>query len=278
MEKLGMLEVTVYMAKRNGFATDSSSDDDDDARRRKTPVICSVPKSVTQGKVLHQIGFGEEEVIGDEEPLPPTPPRRGRTRKKPRVARYSIDEEDLLAKFTFRCRPLDVLQRAGIAPRDPTPPPNDFEPVNEPVDQLVNERMGQRIGDPIDELATGPQSDELVDGSTSANGTVDGRIDRNINGSINGDIGHQMGQPTAERERLPGVTEEKKLILDENDNSEDEDMEREKFLLAELEKVRNKRLVKREDGTRRSREGTPRKRVKREHEPAFIQGEVIDLT
>jgi len=43
---------------------------------------------------------------------------------------------------------------------------------------------------------------------------------------------------------------------------------------AELEKVRNKRLVKRE-GTL---EESPRKRFKQEHLPAFIQGEVIDLT
>ena len=57
MEKIGLMEVTVYMAKRDGyFSTDSSSDDDDGEDSDKTPATCSVPKSVTQGKVLHQIG------------------------------------------------------------------------------------------------------------------------------------------------------------------------------------------------------------------------------
>ena len=62
MEKIGLMEVAVYMAKRDGyFSTDSSSDEDgdgdgsDETPSRKTPALCSVPKSVTQGKVLHQI-------------------------------------------------------------------------------------------------------------------------------------------------------------------------------------------------------------------------------
>jgi hypothetical protein len=60
MEKIGLMEVAVYMAKRDGYlSTDSSSNDDDEADEtpsQKTPAVCSVPKSVTQGKVLHQIG------------------------------------------------------------------------------------------------------------------------------------------------------------------------------------------------------------------------------
>jgi len=65
MEKIGLMEVAVYMAKRDGyFFTDSSSDgdgdgdDSDETPSRKAPALCSesVPKSVTKGKVLHQIG------------------------------------------------------------------------------------------------------------------------------------------------------------------------------------------------------------------------------
>jgi hypothetical protein len=62
MEKIGLMEVAVYMAKRDGYFTDSSSDDDgddddsDETPSQKNPALCLVPKSVTQGKVLHQIG------------------------------------------------------------------------------------------------------------------------------------------------------------------------------------------------------------------------------
>ena len=59
MEKIGSMEVEVHLAKRDGYCSDSSSNDEDeggDSDSPKIPVTCSVPKSVTQGKVLHQIG------------------------------------------------------------------------------------------------------------------------------------------------------------------------------------------------------------------------------
>ena len=62
MEKIGSMEVEVHMAKRDGYWSDSSSNesdeggDSDESPRPKIPAICSVPKSVTQGKVLHHIG------------------------------------------------------------------------------------------------------------------------------------------------------------------------------------------------------------------------------
>ena len=61
MEKIGLMEVTVYMAKRDGYLTEFSDDDGDDddsgeTPSQKPPALCLVPKSVTQGKVLHQIG------------------------------------------------------------------------------------------------------------------------------------------------------------------------------------------------------------------------------
>lgn len=52
MEKLGSIEVAVYLAKRDGYADEDSSNSNDEG----TPTACSVPKSVTGGKILHQIG------------------------------------------------------------------------------------------------------------------------------------------------------------------------------------------------------------------------------
>jgi hypothetical protein len=127
--------------------------------------------------------------------------------------------------------PVDALQRAGIAPRDPTPPPPDYEPVNELVDQLVDERRDVRNDEAIDAPASGPQPDEPVDEPT--NGTVDEGLGIiRVNEFINGHIGHQADEPVPEHKKLFDVKEEKKIILNENDNSDDEDREREKFLLV----------------------------------------------
>jgi hypothetical protein len=52
MEKVGSIEVAVYFAKRDGYMDEDSSNDDDEG----TQTACSVPKSVTGGKVVHQIG------------------------------------------------------------------------------------------------------------------------------------------------------------------------------------------------------------------------------
>ena len=167
----------------------------------------------------------------EEDPIPPSP-RRGRPRRRRRkVPQYFVDETKLLAKFTFRCRPLgiplpffkelnnilttffsshsvDVLQRSGIAPRDPTPPPPDCEPV----DQFVDERMLERVDETADEPGRGSQPEEPVD--EPANGIV---------------IVHQQDELVAEHKKLFNIKEEKKSIFRENDDSDDE---RETFLLV----------------------------------------------
>jgi hypothetical protein len=149
---------------------------------------------------------------------------------------FTIFQElaNILTTF-FPCHSVDVLQRASIVPRDPTPAP-DCEPVNEPVDHLVNERIIERTDEATDAPASGLQPNEPVDER------VDGTLDRGI--GIGGDINelidehiyHQVDEPTAEHKKLFDVKEDKKSTLNENDNendnSDDEDKERENFLLV----------------------------------------------
>jgi len=148
---------------------------------------------------------------------------------------YSFPNFQELANIlttSLPCHSVDVLQRASIVPRDPTPPPPDYEPVNEPVDQLVNERMDERTDEATDEPASGPQPNEPVD--EPVNGTVDRGIGigGDINEFIDGHPYHQVDGPTAEHKKLFDVKEDKKFILNENDNNDDEDKERENFLLV----------------------------------------------
>jgi hypothetical protein len=95
---------------------------------QKTTAVCSVPKSVTQGKVLRQI--------------------------RSLTTQYSCAEYSTLIfnssvsgggndQLESRIRALPVANRGGAA--DPRSPPHDCEPVrvNEPVDPLVNERMDE---------------------------------------------------------------------------------------------------------------------------------------
>ena len=126
---------------------------------------------------------------------------------------------------SFPCHSVDVLQRASIVLRDPTPAP-DCESVDAPVDQLVNERMIERTDEATDAPASGLQPNEPF------NGTLDRGI--GIGGDINEliDIYPQVDEPTAEHKKLFDVKEDKKFILNENDNSDDEDKEREHFLLV----------------------------------------------
>jgi len=172
------------------------------------------------------------------------------------------DTKEMLAKFTFRYRPLgkqdqpdikfffefisilDVLQRAGIAPRDPTPPPVPSKPVDTAM--------------PI------PRSPVAAP-------THPHPIKRRLSAV---DVKAEEAEVQAE-------------LMDEDD----EYSQREKVLLvrpslaiplplimpcfqAELEKLRNKRAVKKESVI----DNLPRKKVKKEHRPIFTPGEVIDLT
>jgi len=64
MEKLGSIEVAVYLAKRDGYVDEGSSN----SLGEGTRTTCSVPKSVTGGKVLHQIGRVFDDTIPSTRP------------------------------------------------------------------------------------------------------------------------------------------------------------------------------------------------------------------
>jgi len=255
MEKVGVIKVAVYAAIRNGYLDrESSENDGDETPSKKPPAIHSVPESLTKGKVMHQIDFGEEKVTKPQDPssVASSSQVRGQRRRRPqRVPAYLIDKTKLLAKFTFHYRPLDALQRAGIAPRDPTPPPPGPEPVNEPV------------GDPVEKAVDGPVA-----------GHIEQPVERRLPLAPADDTSEVQSPSNKRKAPSFGAQEEEKADFpDEYDNYHAEDKEREEFLLAELEKIRNKRSVK--EG---AFEGSPHKRFKQEDRPAFVQGEVINLT
>ncbi|KIM47134.1 hypothetical protein M413DRAFT_440656 [Hebeloma cylindrosporum] len=138
--------------------------------------------------------------------------------------------------------------------------------------------MDEPTGEGTDEPASGPLPSEPV--NELANDRVDERVDENIIEPI--DVDRQLGEIVgfvAEHDDLVDQPSPVPLLPPTADEDQLQSNKRKTppfdiFLMAELEKVRNKRFVKKEGAL----EGSPRKRFKQEDRPAFIQGEVIDLT
>ncbi|KIM40672.1 hypothetical protein M413DRAFT_412778 [Hebeloma cylindrosporum] len=207
MQNIGLIGVKIYSAVKRNVPEIKK------ATGRKEHPVLRIPEVRAKGKILHQVGFGEETEIKE---------LVNEIQKKFITL---FDAKELLMQFTFRYRPLTVLQRAGIAPRDPTPPPSAFERIDTPT--------------PI------PRSPSVAASTQSRS------IKRRLS--------------------TVDVKAEEDEVQPELVDDDDEYARREKALLAELEKLRSDRAVKKEINL-------PRKKVKKEHRPFFAPGEVIDLT